>query len=93
METALRKRKRSKVIGAVALLSDISRDIVANTLSQPRPKRICALCYKAGLSAHTARQMQLQMAKIPSTLVIAPTEEGEYITPVDELISTLDDLD
>lgn len=93
VETALRKRNRGKVISAISLLSGVSKDIVANTLSKPRPKRICALCFKAGLSAHTSRQVQMQMAKIPSSVVIAPTEDGEYSMATDELISVLNDLD
>lgn len=92
VETILRKRQRGKVIGAISILAGISRDIVAKTLSQPRPKRICALCFKAGLSAHTSRQIQMQMAKIPSSVVIAPTKDGEYSMATEELISTLEDL-
>ncbi len=93
VEQALKKGKRQKVISAISVMAGISKDIVSRTLTQPRPKRICALCYKAGLSAHTARQIQVQMAKLPTTLVVSPTEDGDYPLHKEELLTILEQLD
>ncbi|WP_420548200.1 DUF2336 domain-containing protein [Curvivirga sp.] len=83
---------RDKLFAGIAVMSDIEANIVAKTLTQPRPKRICALCYKAGISAHSARQIQIQIAKLPTSLVIKPTEDGEYSMSKDELLEVFNDL-
>ncbi|MTI11355.1 DUF2336 domain-containing protein [Curvivirga aplysinae] len=84
---------RDKLFSAIAMMSDVPLEIVSNTLTQPRPKRICALCYKAGISAHSARQIQVQIAKLPNSLIIMPDANGQYSMEKEELLEVLEELD
>ena len=84
---------RDKLFAAIAVMADIPKEVVANNLTQPRPRRICALCSKAGISAHSARQIQIQIAKLPTSLVIKPEKDGSYSMSEEDVSKALDRLE
>ena len=52
------------VIAAVSVLSDIDLDVIEKAMDTQDPKAVISICWKAGLSAPVADQMQSKIAGI-----------------------------
>lgn len=57
--------ERSFVVTALALLAQTEEALVEKVLEHQSPKGITALCWKAGISMRTCRQVQIRTARVP----------------------------
>ena len=89
----LKRGDKEKIFNAISALTDIPKSIVISTLTNPRPKRICALCYKAGISAKASVTIQSKIAQLPKSLIIHPTQDGQYPLSLIEMAEILEELD
>lgn len=78
IEEAFDEGDRQFVIAAVSCLSGIPLEKVSETFGAQRPQRIVSICWTAGLSAHFARLIQVQMARVQPHRVIGPTDKGDF---------------
>lgn len=78
IEEAFDAGRKKFVLGAVSLLSGTSFRLVSRLFGLPKPREITALCWKAKLSPHFARRIQLQYARIQQSKIIAPRADGGY---------------
>ena len=82
---ALSKGDRSFVIASLALLGDISADMVSKAVSMSSPKGITAMAWKAGLGMRTAIQLQLRLARVPPNKVLQARGGIDYPLSEDEM--------
>lgn len=92
IEEAFDEGKRQFVVAAVSVLSGLDTAIIAETFGAQRPRRTLAICWKAGLSAHFARLVQVQMGRVRPDRVIGPTDEGDFAFTPNELTGLLKEL-
>lgn len=93
IDEALKTQDSKKIVDMIAAVSDIPKNVVESSLTSPRPKSICALCYKAGISAKSAVKIQTQIARLPSSLIVSPNEDGSYPISPNEMAEILEELE
>lgn len=77
ISAALGRGERAFVVEALALLGDIHAGVVQKAFSLASAKGVTAVAWKAGLSARTAHQLQLRIARIAPADALRPAG-GRY---------------
>ncbi|MBI3707526.1 MAG: DUF2336 domain-containing protein [Proteobacteria bacterium] len=83
---AIDQGRRTFVRTALALLGSVGPDVILKVFGSGSPKGVTALAWKAGLSMHTAVQMQLRLGGIAPKQLLSATRGGEYPLSTDEMI-------
>lgn len=92
IEEAFDEGKRLFVIAAVSVLSGLKTETIAETFGAQRPQRITAICWKAGLSPHFARLVQVQFGRVKPAKVIGPKDDGGFALSPKEMETLLEAL-
>ncbi len=79
---ALALRDQEFVAGALAVLCGAKASQVAKVFSLRKPKLVCAVCWRAGLSMRFALRLQQEMARIQPAELLYPKGGTDY--PMDE---------
>lgn len=77
--------ERSFVVTALALLAKTDEALVEKVLGHQSPKGITALCWKAGISMRTCRQVQIRTARVPIGKSLNAREGFYYPLPEADL--------
>lgn len=72
VKAAMLRGDRQFAIEAIAVLSEIAVPAVRKAFSLASAKGVAAMCWKAGLSAELAHQLQLRLAKVSPSEAIKP---------------------
>ena len=89
--SALNSRDFEFVAAALAVLADVSLDVVEKIVSSQSAKGMLALAWQAGLTVETAVQLQMKLAKITPDAVLTPLPSSkEYPLTKDEMIWQVD---
>lgn len=72
VKAAMLRGDRQFVIEAIAVLGETGSPAVRKAFSLASAKGVSALCWKAGLSAELAHQLQLRLAKVSPSEAIKP---------------------
>lgn len=74
------------VIAGLALRADLSIHTVLNLVAAQSARAMCALGWRAGLSAAFALELQQRLASVSAEAVIAPKPDGSYLLEEEEMI-------
>lgn len=77
VKAAMLRGDRQFVIEAIAVLAEIPGPAARKAFSLASAKGVTAICWKAGLSAELAHQLQLRLAKVSPSEAIKP-RGGKY---------------
>jgi uncharacterized protein (DUF2336 family) len=77
--------ERDFIVTALALRAQTDPALVEKVLQHQSPKGITALCWKAGLSMRTCRQVQIRTARIPAAKALNAREGFHYPLPEADL--------
>ncbi|RED45029.1 DUF2336 domain-containing protein [Aestuariispira insulae] len=78
IDEAFDEDRKKFVIAAVAILADLPYGLIGKTFGRPQAREITAICWKAGLSPHFARRVQMQYARIDQKGLVSPKPDGSY---------------
>ena len=81
----LGKGERPFVSAALALLAELTPEIVQKIAAMESPKGITALAWKAGLGMRTAVQLQLRLARIAPTKILHPRNGVDFPLTSEEM--------
>jgi uncharacterized protein (DUF2336 family) len=76
---------RPFVIQALALLGEVSTDVVSKAVSMHSPKGITALAWNAGLGMRTAVQLQLRLGRVPPPKILQARNGVDFPLSEDEM--------
>ena len=85
IDEAFDEDRKKFVIAAISILAELPYGQVGRTFGQPKPREITAICWKAGMSPHFARRVQMQYARIPQTKLVSPKADGSFAIPEAEM--------
>ena len=78
----LAMRDNEFVIIALSFMVNAKIDVIRRVFTYKKPKLVCAVCWKAGLSMRFALRLQQEMAQIPSKELIYPRDGTDFpMTP------------
>jgi uncharacterized protein (DUF2336 family) len=77
--------ERDFVTTALALLAKAEEALVAKVLEHQSPKGITALCWKAGISMRTCRQVQIRIARVPLVKALYARGGFDYPLPAEDI--------
>lgn len=75
-------RDREFFFAALATLTGATPQNIENAFSIRKPKVVCAICWRAGLSMRFALRLQQEVANVPTRALIYPKNGTEY--PLEE---------
>jgi Uncharacterised protein conserved in bacteria (DUF2336) len=75
---ALALRNSVFVKTALAVMIGTSPDEIDKAFSIKKPRVVCAICWKAGLSMRLALRLQQEMAQVPYKELIYPKDGTDY---------------
>jgi uncharacterized protein (DUF2336 family) len=84
IDTALSSGDGAFVVAALALRAELPVEMVNKVVSTQSAKGVVAICWKAGLSAALAGQLQARLARLPASRVLQP-RGGQYPLTTDEM--------
>ena len=73
------------IIIALSFLMNAKIEVVRKVFTYQKPKLVCAVCWRAGLTMRFALRLQQEMAKIPTKQLIYPKEGTDYPMSVEEM--------
>ncbi len=73
---AIDRGERTFIVEAISLLGGLNRAAVQKAFALASAKGVAAVAWKAGLSAETAHQIQLRVARIPPGEAVKPSGGG-----------------
>lgn len=76
---------RPFVVQALALLGELSPDVISKAVSMSSPKGITALAWNAGLGMRTAVQLQLRLARVPPPKILQARNGIDFPLSEDEM--------
>lgn len=76
---------RPFVVQALALLGELSPDVISKAVSMSSPKGITALAWNAGLGMRTAVQLQLRLARVPPPKILQARNGVDFPLSEDEM--------
>jgi uncharacterized protein (DUF2336 family) len=82
---SLERGDTALLTAAVSLAADVEVAAGRRILSSRNGRAICALSWKAGLSARTAHRLQTELARVPEALVVAPKDGLGYPQTPDQM--------
>lgn len=82
---ALDTGDRPFVIQALALLGEVSPDVISKAVSMSSSKGMTALAWNAGLGMRTAVQLQLRLARVPPPKILQARNGVDYPLSEDEM--------
>ncbi len=82
---AARGGNRAFVVAALAVRSNLAREVVEKAFQDRSAKGIAAATWKAGLSAKLAEQIQSKLAAIGPRDVLRPRDDGTFALSADDL--------
>lgn len=78
-----------ELIAGLSVLSDLTLRTVLHIVAAQSGRAMCALAWKAGLSAAFAQELQLRLASVPIEATIAPAPGGGYLLDAEEMLWSL----
>lgn len=78
VEKALLASDYSFVFASLLIRAGVGREVGRRIFQEKHPKAITAMCWKAGLSAEMAEQVQKLMGRLPPNQVLMANEDGSY---------------
>ena len=91
ISAAMERGERAFVLEAIAMLGGIKASAVQKAFSLASPKGVAAVCWKAGLPAALAHQLQLRLARIAPGDAVKPVR-GDYAASEKDLVWQLEFL-
>jgi uncharacterized protein (DUF2336 family) len=82
-----------ELIAALSVLSDLTMRTVLHIVAAQSARAMCALAWKAGLSAEFAQELQLRLASVAIDAAIAPAPGGGYLLDAEEMLWQLSMFD
>jgi hypothetical protein len=81
----LAMREHEFVIIALSIKVNAKTETVRKIFKLQKPKLVCAVCWRAGLSMRFALRLQQEMAQIPPRELIYPKDGTDYPLTAEEM--------